>query len=100
MTDTIYSLFESVVQKHGDKTAIDENGRKMTFRELSVLVNMIAGSFPKKITSVGIVMSHRAEMIASMLAVNKCGARYVPAEPNFRAARIRYMMEESKSISF
>ncbi len=47
------------------------------------MADLIAGSFPERITSVGIVMSHRAEMIAAILAVLKCGARYVPAEPNF-----------------
>lgn len=96
MTDTIYSLFQSAVQAHRDETAIIENQRTMTFGELSNLVDIIAGGFPKEIKSVGIVMSHRAEMIASMLAVLKCGARYVPAEPAFPTGRIRYMMEEAE----
>lgn len=41
-------------------------------------------------------MSHRAEMIASILAVLKCGARYIPAEPSFPTGRIQYMMKEAK----
>lgn len=94
--NTIYSLFQNVVTENRDKTAIIENGRTMTFGELSDLTDLIAGSFPVKITSVGIVMSHRAEMIAAILAVLKCGARYVPAEPSFPTGRIRYMMEEAK----
>lgn len=96
MADTIYSLFRSVVQNHGKETAIIENGRTMTFGELSDLVDLIAGSFPKEVNSIGIVMSHRAEMIASMLAALKCGARYVPAEPGFPTGRIHYMMEEAE----
>ncbi len=95
MTDTIYTLFEDVVRNHKNETAIIENNRTLTFGELSDLVDMIAECFPQEITSIGIVMSHRAEMIASMLAVLKCGARYVPAEPNFPIGRIRYMMEEA-----
>lgn len=93
--NTIYSLFQNVVTENRNKTAIIENDRTMTFGELSNLVDLIAGSFPEEITSVGIVMSHRAEMIAAILAVLKCGARYVPAEPNFPTGRIRYMMEEA-----
>ena len=81
--NTIYSLFQSVVTENSNKTAIIENDRTLTFGELSNLVDLIVRSFPEKITSVGIVMSHRAEMIAAILAVLKCGARYVPAEPNF-----------------
>lgn len=94
--NTVYSLFQNVVTENRDRTAIIENDRTMTFGELSNLVDLIAGSFPEKITSVGIVMSHRAEMIAAILAVLKCGARYVPAEPNFPTGRIRYMMEEAE----
>lgn len=94
--NTVYSLFQNVVTENRDRTAIIENDRTMTFGELSNLTDLIAGSFPEKITSVGIVMSHRAEMIAAILAVLKCGARYVPAEPNFPAGRIRYMMEEAE----
>ena len=41
-------------------------------------------------------MRHRAEMIASILAVLKCGGRYVPAEPDFPTGRIHDMMSEAQ----
>lgn len=94
--DTVYSYFQSIAEKHADKPAVMESGRTLTFGALSELTDMIAGSFPEKVTSVGIVMSRRAEMIAAMLAVLKCGARYVPAEPDFPVGRIRCMMTEAK----
>ena len=96
MNNTIYTLFETIAASHRDETAIIENARTMTFGELSDLVDMIAGSFPAEVHSVGIVMNHRAEMIASMLAALKRGARYVPAEPSFPIGRIRFMMEEAE----
>ena len=95
MVDTIYMLFKSVVENRKNKLAIIENERTMTFGELSDLVDRIAESFPEKMKSVGIVMNHRAEMIASILAVLKCGASYVPAEPSFPIRRIHYMMNEA-----
>lgn len=95
MENTIYGLFQKTVAKNGQKAAIIEDNRTMTFRELSDLVDIIAGTFPEKINSIGIVMNHRAEMIAAILAVLKCGARYVPAEPGFPTGRIRYMMNEA-----
>ena len=94
--DTVYALFQSVVQRHGQVPAIIENNRTMTFAELSDLVDRIACSFPQEIHSIGIVMRHRAEMIASILAVLKCGARYVPAEPDFPTGRIHDMMTEAQ----
>lgn len=96
MTDTIYSLFENAVMRHKNEIAIIENNRTITFGELSELVDIMACSFPETIRSVGIVMSHRAEMILSILAVLKCGAMYVPAEPAFPTGRIRYMMKEAE----
>lgn len=95
MRDTIYSLFENVVKEHKTELAIIENDRTMTFGELSNLVNIIAGSFPENVKSIGIIMCHRAEMIAAMLDVLKCGAMYVPAEPDFPKSRIQYMMNEA-----
>ncbi|MCR5073583.1 MAG: amino acid adenylation domain-containing protein [Clostridiales bacterium] len=96
MTNTIYGLFEEIVRKQPEATAIIENKRTMTFRELSDMVDMIADSFPDRTKAVGIVMRHRAEMIASILAVLKSGAMYIPAEPTFPTGRIHYMMDEAK----
>ena len=93
--NTIYSLFQKIVTENHDKVAIIENNRTLTFGELSDLTNLIAGTFPQGVHSIGIVMDHRAEMIAAILAILKCGARYIPAEPSFPTGRIHYMMEEA-----
>lgn len=95
MEETLYSLFEKAAEKYRTEIAIIENNRTLTFGELFGLVDMIAESFPQKVSSIGIVMNHRAEMIAAILAALKCGAMYVPAEPGFPSARIRYMMDEA-----
>ncbi len=95
MTNTVYGLFEEIVTKQPEAAAIIENKRMMTFKELSKMVDMIADSFPDDTKAVGIVMRHKAEMIASILAVLKTGAMYIPAEPTFPAGRIHYMMDEA-----
>ena len=96
MENTIYGLFRAMVDKQGDAPAVIEDKRIMTFKELSAMVDMIADSFPDNTKAVGIVMRHRAEMVASIFAVLKTGAMYVPAEPSFPTGRIRYMMDEAK----
>ena len=95
MENRIYERFMQMAAAYGDQPAIIENNRRMTFGALSELVDTIADTFPERVRAVGIVMSHRAEMIAAMLAVLKTGAMYVPAEPGFPIGRIRYMMEEA-----
>ncbi|MCC8141877.1 MAG: amino acid adenylation domain-containing protein [Lachnospiraceae bacterium] len=94
--DAIYTLFQSVVDSYPDDPAIIEDDRVLTFQEFSHMVDRIASGFPDDIHSVGIVMRHRAEMIASIFAVLKCGARYIPAEPDFPTGRIRDMMTEAE----
>ncbi|MDO4851083.1 MAG: amino acid adenylation domain-containing protein [Actinomycetota bacterium] len=96
MKDTVYELFETQVEQQPESTAIVENGRTLTFAELSAMVDMIADSFPDETRSVGIVMRHRVEMVASILAVLKCGASYVPAEPTFPTGRIHDMMDDAQ----
>ncbi len=94
--DAIDTLFRSVVNSYPDEPAIIEDNRVLTFKEFSHMVDRIAAGFPDDIHSVGIVLRHRAEMIASIFAVLKCGARYIPAEPDFPTGRIRDMMTESE----
>ena len=94
---TVYGRFREVAESQGDAVAVVEHGRTTTFRELLELADSIAETFPDDVRTVGIVMSHRVGMIAAMLAVLKCGARYVPAEPTFPVGRIRFMMQESQA---
>ena len=68
MENTIYGLFMEKVLQQPKATAIIENKRTLSFKELSAMVDMIADSFPDNTRAVGIVMRHRAEMIASILA--------------------------------
>ncbi len=93
--DTIYDTFQRIVKAYPDQPAIIADSRTLTFKDLSDMADRIAGGFPEDVKSVGIVMSHRAEMIASMLAVLKCGAHYIPAEPGFPTGRIHDMMTET-----
>ena len=96
MENTIYGLFKTMTDRQPDAPAIIENNRAVTFRELSAMVDVIADSFPNGTHSVGIVMRHGAEMIASIFAVLKAGARYIPAESTFPTGRIHFMMEEAE----
>jgi acyl-CoA synthetase (AMP-forming)/AMP-acid ligase II len=53
MTDTIYSLFKHTAEEHKNEPAIIETGRTLTFGQLSDLADIIAGSFPEDVSSVG-----------------------------------------------
>ena len=75
MENIIYEKFVQVVNTYPDQPAVIENNRTMSFADLSGMVDMIAKTFPDDLKAAGIVMTHRAEMIAAMLAVLKCGTK-------------------------
>ena len=91
---TIYSCFKEAADRYCEKPAIIEDDRRLSFAELDQLVDAVAAKFyDRQPKAVGIVMHHGAEQIASMLAVLKSGAFYVPAEPSLPQERIDYMMQ-------
>lgn len=92
--DTVYEYLKIQVEKHPDIPAVSDEYRSLSFRELDALVTTIASSFPSRPRFVGIVMNHSVEMIASLFAVLKVGAAYVPVEPTFPIERIRFIMQE------
>lgn len=93
--DTIYSLFKHQVEERPNALAVMDDNRQLTFSQLDQLVDTIASKFlTNRAKFIGIVMDHNVEFIASILAVVKTGAAYVPAEPSFPVERIRYMMKE------
>lgn len=95
----IYDTFYINVQNTPNKIALRDERRELTYYELDTMVNAIKADFPVPAKFVGIVMDHSVEMIASILAILKSGAAYVPAEPGFPTERINYMMTSSQ-VSF
>lgn len=97
MKETVYSYFKNQVENNPNVVAVFDEKRSLTFRELDALVDTIVAGFgvgnPKL---VGVVMNHGVEQIASMLAILKSGAGYVPVEPFFPADRIKFIMGECK----
>ncbi|MCH4155158.1 MAG: amino acid adenylation domain-containing protein [Muribaculaceae bacterium] len=92
--ETIYSYFKKQVANNGNELAVLDDNRSMTFGQLDVLIDTIAAGFKGKPKLVGIVMNHSVEMIASIFAVLKVGAGYVPVEPFFPIDRIKFIMNE------
>lgn len=96
-TDVIADRFAAMAKAHGDLPAVIDGDSTYTYSRLLLLSDTILSNAPmiRPGDRVGIVMNHGVRMIASILAVLKRGAAYVPAEPSFPRERINYMMRES-----
>lgn len=86
--ETVYGYLRKQVEEQPEGTAVFDDRRSLTFRELDALADSIAAMFPVHPGVVGVVMNHSVEMIAALFAVLKTGAAYVPVEPSFPKERI------------
>lgn len=93
-TNTIYERFAEVVEEQPQACAIKRERGCLTFAQLDALVARIAQRLPAEASYIGVVMDHGVWQVATMLAILKRGAAYVPAEPDFPEERIRFMFTE------
>ena len=94
-TKTVYARFHEVAAEFGDEIAIIDSEGPMTYAELDKAAVAMACAFPPlKNRRVGLVVSHGRRMITAILAILRSGAAYVPVEPSFPDARIKFIMKE------
>ena len=100
-TGTVIKLFEKQVEQTPEKTAIISNGQHLTYKELNEKANMLAREMMAKGVKqqdiVGIMLNRSPEMIIGLIAILKCGATYLPIDPEYPAERISYMLDNSET---
>ena len=93
----VYDALKKAIEKNPDKTIVLDKNRTLTAKEFDRLIDTIAVMLPAGANRIGVMMDHSVEMIASIFAVLKSGAAYIPVEPTFPQERIAYMMEEAQA---
>lgn len=98
-TKCIHQVFEEQVGKRPEAVAVHFNDKKLTYDELNQRANQIAKKLCRfKVgpeVLVGIFVERSAEMVASLLAILKTGAAYVPLDPEYPAERLAYMISDA-----
>jgi amino acid adenylation domain-containing protein len=95
----IHELFEEQVKKTPNQFAVVFEDQNLTYRELDERSTRLAvylqkqGITPENL--VGICVERSLEMMVGILGILKAGAGYVPIDPGYPEARIRYMLEDS-----
>ena len=100
-TGTVIKLFEKQVEHTPQKIAIISNGKHLTYKELNEKANMLSRKMMAKGVKqediVGIMVNRSPEMIIGLIAILKCGATYLPIDPEYPAERISYMLDNSET---
>ncbi|UOQ48667.1 amino acid adenylation domain-containing protein [Gracilibacillus caseinilyticus] len=100
--ETVIAAFEKQVQKYPDQLALSYEDIVLTYEELNKRVNGLSHLMIDKGVGPGqfvaLAMSRSVDMVVGLLAILKTGAAYVPLDPNYPAARIRYMKEDAQPV--
>ena len=92
-------VFEECARRWSERIAIDDGERAWTFADLRSRVAFLdrvlraRGAGPERI--VAVVLDHTVELVASLLAVLKAGAAYLPIDPELPVERITWLLRDS-----
>jgi amino acid adenylation domain-containing protein len=96
---TVPWLFEAAAAAHPEATAVECAGRRLTYRELDRLADVLAGRLlaagigPGSVA--GVCAERSVDLIVAMLGVLKAGGAYLPLDHRHPADRLAFMLEES-----
>ena len=96
----IHSLFEKTADQKENAIALSMGDRACTYLELEKLSNKIArvlrdnGVQPGDV--VGVSMKRSFELVATVIAILKNGAAYLPLDPEYPVERLKYMVAHSR----
>ncbi|WP_261720613.1 non-ribosomal peptide synthetase [Streptomyces sp. FZ201] len=92
--------FRARVRETPDAPAVVDGDRTLTYRELDEWTDRVAGGLRRRGVGadvpVAVSMGRCAELVAAFLAVSKAGGVYLPIDPDYPAARIRYMLDDTR----
>ena len=94
-----HEYFEVQVDRAPSRTAISTGAAPLSYAQLEARANRIAHVLRARGVGhgslVGLSLARSADMVASLLAVLKTGAGYVPLDPSFPAERLAFMAEDA-----
>jgi long-chain acyl-CoA synthetase len=98
---SVPELFDQVVQKYGNKTALIFYGKKITYRELKELTDRLATALAdlgvKKGDSVAMYLLNSPQYVIAYFAVLKIGAKVTPISPVYTSIEVRHQIEDSEA---
>jgi len=97
---SVITVFNQIVKSHSKKTALVDNKISLTYSELDKLSNKIANLLKAKGIKhqelVGISLPKSSEAIATIIAILKLGAVYVPISTENSQKRFQYVIDNGE----
>ena len=97
---TVWNLFAEQVRLRPDSIALANDSGRWTYAELSDRAGQLAAALSRRGVDagqrVGLCMERSREMIVGMLAILRCGAAYVPIDPEYPSERVSFMITDAE----
>ncbi len=100
-TQGLHELIDAQVRRSPQAPAVVFEGSSLTYQELDQRANQLArylgrmGVGPE--TLVGVCLERSLELVVALLAILKAGGVYVPLDPAYPVARLRFMLADSQA---
>ena len=97
----VHERFEEQVERTPDAVAVVCGDEQLTYRELNRRANQLAhhlrtlGVGPEVL--VGICVERSLEMVVGLLGILKAGGTYVPLDPSYPAARLKFILGDTRA---
>lgn len=95
----IEQAFRRIAAEHPEAVALSFQDETLTYAQLdelsSRLATVLAGRGVVQGNHVGICLRRSVPVVVAMLAILKCGAVYVPMDPDYPDDRLRYTAEDA-----
>ena len=98
---TLYELIADSLKTGGNKCAVKDTEKAISYHELDVLSDQIACRLEEQGIGagdfVGVLAERKVETIVNIVGVVKSGAAYIPLDPNHPEERRQFILKQSKS---
>ena len=102
-SNTVHDLILRQAERTAESIAIECGLDRVSYQTLDqnsrVLADRLMEIGVQSGDLVGLALERSIEMVVSALAIWRCGAAYVPLDPNFPKQRIQHMVEDSGLVA-
>lgn len=98
---TVLALFDAVAAAAPDHIAVYEEGKTITYAQLSNLSKRVAGQLKEQQSAqsevVGVMLPSGYQLIACMLGCFRAGMIYMPIDSTYPDSKLAYMVDKAKA---
>ena len=96
----LHRLIERQAQRTPDAIALEQDGQRMTYRELESRANRLAHYLRRRGVEPGIIvglcLERSMNLIVGLLGILKSGGAYLPLDADYPTERLEYMLRDSE----